>query len=48
MILRARRSAGGEEVEEVEEELFSEERGVHMAVAPGYPLAGLDFYLCLF
>merc|ERR1719391_1161525 len=39
MILRARRSAGGEEVEEVEVELFSEEKGVHMSIAPGYPLA---------
>ena len=44
MILRSRRSAGEEEVEE----LFSEEKGVHMSIAPGYPLAGSHFHLYLY
>ena len=45
MILRSRRSTGEVEVEE----LFSEEeKGVHMSIAPGYPLAGSHFHLCLY
>ena len=47
MILRALQSAGEVDVEEMDE-MFSaaEEKGVHMSVAPGYPLAGR--YLCLY
>ena len=53
MILRALQSAGEVEVDVEEmDEMFSaaEEKGVHMSVAPGYPLAGryLCLYLCLY
>ena len=40
MILRARRSTGEEE--ELEELFSEDEKGVHMSIAPGYPLAGRE------